>query len=30
MGGMYLPVLDFLAEEGPIHYMVHGTRIINN
>jgi|GEM_PF-3066651 len=30
MSGMYLPGLDFLAEEGQIHYMIDGIRIINN
>jgi len=30
MSGMYLPGLDCLAEEEPIHYMIDGTRIINN
>jgi len=30
MSGMYLPGLDCLAEEGQIHYMIDGIRIINN
>jgi hypothetical protein len=30
MSGMYLPGLDSLAEEGQIHYMIDGIRIINN
>jgi hypothetical protein len=30
MSGMYLPGLGCLFEDGQIHYMIDGIRIINN